>query len=101
MIVKKAPEPGHDGESVETLIRRIMARAEKEQIERDRKAAEENARRMQAKMEAIGVQVIGAPKVEAYSLDLEMRERPWNSRSHADRTDLLYESLYRPFTKNV
>ena len=95
-------------ETAEVLIKRIMARAKREQEERDRKAAEDNAVRHAAKLAAIGIDpsAMGAdadkkPKVEEVDFDLEMRERPWNSRSHADRSDILYRSLYRPFTKNV
>ena len=73
-----------------------MARAKREQEERDRKAAEDNAVRHAAKLAAIGIDpsAMGAdadkkPKVEEVDFDLEMRERPWNSRSHADRSDIL------------
>jgi hypothetical protein len=95
-------------ETVEVLIKRIMARAEREQEERDRKAAADNAVRHAAKLAAIGIdpsvmseEGTNKPKVEEVDFDLELRERPWNSRSHADRSDILYRSLYRPFTKNV
>ena len=68
-----------------------------------------NAVRQAAKLAAIGIDpsALGeetgkkAAKVEELDFDLEMRERPWNSRSIADRSEILYRSLYRPFTKNV
>lgn len=97
-------------ESAEVLIKRIMARAEQEQKERDRKAAADNAVRQKAKLAAIGIdpnnlgpenEDENSNKVEELDFDLEMRERPWNSRSHADRSEILYRTLYRPFTKNV
>ena len=94
-----------DGERVEKLIRRIMKRAEKEEAIRKKLTEAEDARRKKAKQIALGMNVGGddenAIKVKDMSLDLELRSRPWNSRSHADRSELLYQTLFRPFTKNV
>ena len=94
-----------DGMKVEQLIRRIMKRAEKEEEARKQKTFEETERRRKAKQAALGIQTSGndedAIKVKDMSLDLELRSRPWNSRSHADRSEILYQTLFRPFTKNV
>ena len=95
-----------DGERVESLIRRIMKRAEKEEAERKKLTDVENEKRRKAKQEALGMIPSGEEeedkiKVKDMSLDLELRSRPWNSRSHADRSEILYQTLFRPFTKNI
>ena len=66
----------------------------------------ENEKRRKAKQEALGMIPNGEDeeekiKVKDMSLDLELRSRPWNSRSHADRSEILYQTLFRPFTKNI
>jgi len=96
-------EVREDGMRVEELIRRIMKRAEKEDILRREKNEIENAKKRKARQEAIGMLAVEDSDIQVkdMSLDMELRTRPWNSRAFGDRTELLYQTLYRPFTKNV
>ena len=98
-------EVKENGYKVEELIRRIMKRAEKEDIIRREKTELDNERKRKARQEALGMGGMAVDdniiKLKDMSLDLELRTRPWNSRSYSDRADLLYQTLYRPFTKNV
>ena len=65
----------------------------------------EEGEKRKARQEALGMGGMAVDdniiKLKDMSLDLELRTRPWNSRSYSDRADLLYQTLYRPFTKNV
>ena len=94
-----------NGMKVEVLIRRIMKRAEAEDKIRRAETAVLDAKRKKARQEAIGMGGMAADdkqlQMQDMSLDMELRTRPWNSRSYSDRSDILYQTLFRPFTKNV
>lgn len=97
-------------ETAEALIRRIMARAEREHAKMVQSSAKEAEERRIKNLIALGILdangntvIAGSSPATGIDVDFDLGEQlaehPWAQRDYGDRLKILHETFFRPFTK--